>query len=36
VPYHKYAELLGLRGIFVDRPEDVAEAWRQALSATVR
>lgn len=33
VPYHKYAELLGLRGIFVDRPEDVAEAWRQALSA---
>jgi pyruvate dehydrogenase (quinone) len=33
VPYHKYAELLGLRGIFVDRPEHVAAAWRQALAA---
>ena len=33
VPYHQYAELLGLKGIFVDRPENVADAWRQALSA---
>lgn len=33
VPYHKYAELLGLKGIFVDRPEQVAHAWREALSA---
>jgi pyruvate dehydrogenase (quinone) len=33
VPYHKYAELLGLRGIFVDRPEQVAQAWQEALNA---
>jgi pyruvate dehydrogenase (quinone) len=33
VRYHKYAELLGLKGIFVDRPEQVAAAWRQALCA---
>ncbi len=33
VPYHKFAELLGLRGIYVDRPEDVADAWSQALAA---
>ena len=33
VPYHKYAELLGLKGIFVDRPEDVAQAWQEALNA---
>ncbi|HEX7389014.1 MAG TPA: thiamine pyrophosphate-requiring protein [Acidiphilium sp.] len=33
VPYHKYAELLGLKGIFVDRPENLAAAWDEALSA---
>ena len=33
MPYHKYAELLGLKGIFVDRPEHVAQAWQEALSA---
>ncbi|MEE3504212.1 thiamine pyrophosphate-requiring protein [Acidiphilium acidophilum] len=33
VPYHKYAELLGLKGIFVDRPDRVAAAWDEALSA---
>lgn len=33
VPYHKYAELLGLKGIFVDRPEQVAQAWQEALNA---
>jgi pyruvate dehydrogenase (quinone) len=32
-PYAAYAELLGLRGIKVERPEDVDEAWDQALSA---
>ena len=32
-PYHKYAELLGLKGIFVDRPEKVGAAWDEALSA---
>ncbi|WP_209443114.1 thiamine pyrophosphate-requiring protein [Falsiroseomonas frigidaquae] len=33
LPYHKLAEMLGLRGIFVDRPEDVAPAWVAAFSA---
>ncbi len=32
-PYAAYAELLGLRGIRVDRPEDVAAAWEQALAS---
>ena len=32
-PYAAYAELLGLRGIKVERPEDVDEAWDRALSA---
>jgi pyruvate dehydrogenase (quinone) len=32
-PYHKYAELIGLRGIFVDHPENVAAAWDEALAA---
>lgn len=33
LPYHKYAELLGLKGIFVDHPDRVAAAWREALNA---
>ena len=32
VRYSKYAELLGLHGIFVDDPEKLADAWREALS----
>ncbi len=32
-PYHKYAELIGLKGIFVDDPEKVGAAWDEALSA---
>jgi pyruvate dehydrogenase (quinone) len=32
-PYHKYAELLGLKGIFVDDPERVGAAWDEALAA---
>jgi pyruvate dehydrogenase (quinone) len=32
-PYAAYAEMLGLRGIRVARPEDVAAAWDQALAA---
>jgi len=32
-PYAQYAELLGLKGIRVDRPDQVAAAWDQALSA---
>ncbi len=31
--YARYAELLGLRGIKVDSPEQVAGAWDEALSA---
>jgi pyruvate dehydrogenase (quinone) len=33
VPYARYAELLGLKGIRVDKPEDVGAAWEQAFSA---
>ncbi|MBB4320503.1 pyruvate dehydrogenase (quinone) [Agrobacterium tumefaciens] len=33
VPYHRFAELIGLKGIFVDRPEDVGKAWDEALAA---
>ena len=32
-PYAGYAELLGLKGIRVERPEDVTGAWEEALSA---
>ena len=32
-PYHKYAELLGLKGIFVDNPDQVGAAWDEALGA---
>jgi pyruvate dehydrogenase (quinone) len=33
VPYHKFAELIGLKGIFVDDAERVGAAWDQALAA---
>ncbi|MGN6181319.1 MAG: thiamine pyrophosphate-requiring protein [Mucilaginibacter sp.] len=32
-PYAQYAEMLGLKGIKVDDPEKVGEAWQQALGA---
>jgi pyruvate dehydrogenase (quinone) len=32
-PYARYAEMLGLKGMRVERPEDVAGAWEEALSA---
>ncbi|HEY2436311.1 MAG TPA: hypothetical protein VGH93_03960, partial [Solirubrobacteraceae bacterium] len=32
-PYARYAELIGLTGIRVDSPDQVAGAWDQALSA---
>ena len=32
-PAARFAELAGLRGIRVDRPDDVAEAWREALAS---
>ena len=34
VPYHRFAELIGLRGIFVNTPERLGSAWEEALSAT--
>ena len=33
VPYHRYAELIGLRGLFCDDPAKVADAWREAFAA---
>ncbi|MBW8904420.1 MAG: thiamine pyrophosphate-requiring protein [Betaproteobacteria bacterium] len=33
-PYARYAELLGLEGLRVERPEDVGPAWERALVAT--
>jgi pyruvate dehydrogenase (quinone) len=33
VPYHRFAELIGLKGIYVDRPEALAPAWEEALHA---
>ena len=32
-PYARYAELLGFKGIRVDRPEQVGAAWDEALNA---
>ena len=31
VPYHKFAELIGLKGIYVDDPERLGAAWDEAL-----
>jgi pyruvate dehydrogenase (quinone) len=33
-PYARYAEMIGLKGIRVDRPEQIAGAWEAALSAS--
>lgn len=33
VPYHLFALSIGLKGIFVEREEDVAAAWEQALAS---
>ncbi|MGK6312304.1 thiamine pyrophosphate-requiring protein [Neorhizobium sp. DT-125] len=33
VPYHRFAELVGLKGLFVDKPEDLGAAWDEALAA---
>ena len=32
-PYHKYAELIGLKGIYCDDPERIGAAWDEALAA---
>jgi pyruvate dehydrogenase (quinone) len=33
VPYHKFAELIGLKGIYVDAPDMIGAAWEDALAA---
>jgi len=33
VRYSAFAELIGLQGIFVDKPEEVGGAWQAALNA---
>jgi pyruvate dehydrogenase (quinone) len=33
VPYHRFAEMIGLRGIYVDTPEVLGDAWDEALAA---
>lgn len=33
VPYHKFAELIGLRGIYVDTPARIGPAWEEAFLA---
>jgi pyruvate dehydrogenase (quinone) len=32
VPYHKFAEMIGLKGIYVDDPERLSDAWKEALA----
>jgi pyruvate dehydrogenase (quinone) len=33
VPYHRFAELIGLRGLYVESPDRLAGAWEEALSS---
>ncbi|KHK90727.1 thiamine pyrophosphate-requiring protein [Novosphingobium malaysiense] len=33
VAYHRFAQIIGLEGIFVDDPEKLGEAWETALAA---
>lgn len=33
VPYHRFAELIGLKGIFCDDPDQVGAAWVEALAS---
>jgi len=33
VPYHRFAELIGLKGIFCDDPDNVGAAWSNALAS---
>ena len=33
VPYHRFAELIGLQGIYVDNPDDLGAAWDRALAS---
>src|SRR5437868_8216337 len=33
VPYHRFAEMIGLEGIYCDDPGQVAQAWARALAS---
>lgn len=33
VPYHRFGEMLGLKGIYVDNPDRLGAAWEEALAA---
>ena len=33
VPYHRFAELIGLKGLYVDDPARMGAAWEEALAA---
>jgi pyruvate dehydrogenase (quinone) len=33
VPYHRFAELLGLKGLYVDSPDGLGAAWEEALAS---
>jgi pyruvate dehydrogenase (quinone) len=35
VAYHKFAELIGLKGIYVDDPERMGAAWDEALASDI-
>ncbi len=35
VPYHKFGELLGFKGIYVDDPEKMGAAWDEALASSI-
>ena len=35
VPYHKFGELIGFKGIYVDDPEKMAGAWAEAFASPV-
>ncbi len=33
MPYHRFGELIGLKGIYVDNPDRLASAWEEALAS---
>jgi pyruvate dehydrogenase (quinone) len=33
VPYHRFADMIGMKGIYVDQPGDVGPAWDMALAS---
>jgi pyruvate dehydrogenase (quinone) len=35
VPYHRFAEMIGLRGIYVDNPDQLGPGWEQALASDI-